>query len=631
MNSTIELTVRNKDIHIRKLDKITTGQQLNKIDIFFDGDSWIKTEKKENGNIEIIEELKVDIVFRIDNRFYRVTEKEEEPMSIPEDKHLIIDIPPNVGASVNLGKVVFIGIRGTKKVRDTYQIVYPTPYFRLGVVEKGATPVDTLLPEKATQTAYDEAVQKAKAFAENAKQSADAAKTSETNAKQSADVAEASKKAAAASEQAAAKSKAAAKASETAAAGSANDAAVSKEAAAKSEANAKVSEDAAKSSETKAGESAADAATSAGNALASANSAAGSATDAENAAQNAAQSATSAADSANAARDSENKAKTSETNAKASEETAKVSESNAKASETNAEASANTAANQATIATTKADEASRSASAAESSKTNAAKSETNAKNSEDNAIASADAAKQSENNARTSETNAANSAAAAARSASNAQSASEKYPDIDAHGHWIRWDGTAWVDTGALAKFTIFKTYSTIEAMYADWTHIHSDYYNNFVLIASEPKKNPGENGSIEDDNGKLFVILKEKNNSGNEYQKKGFSCVGDLSGAQGIQGPKGDKGDQGPQGIQGEKGDTGPQGATGPQGETGPQGPRGERGETGPQGPQGTGIYTAGDGISIDSINNIISINESVFVEYTDDEITNFYNTVTV
>ena len=39
MNRTIELTVRNKDIHVRKADKITTGQQLNKIDIFFDGES----------------------------------------------------------------------------------------------------------------------------------------------------------------------------------------------------------------------------------------------------------------------------------------------------------------------------------------------------------------------------------------------------------------------------------------------------------------------------------------------------------------------------------------------------------------------------------------------------------------
>ena len=135
MNSTIELTVRNKDIHVRKADKITTGQQLNKIDIFFDGDSWIKTEKKENGDIEIIEALKVDVVFRIDNRFYRVTNEKEKPMDIPKDKHLIIDIPPNVGAGINLGKVVFIGIRGTKEVADTYQIVYPTPYFRLGVIE----------------------------------------------------------------------------------------------------------------------------------------------------------------------------------------------------------------------------------------------------------------------------------------------------------------------------------------------------------------------------------------------------------------------------------------------------------------------------------------------------------------
>lgn len=401
MNSTIELTVRNKDIHIRKSDKITTGQQLNKIDIFFDGDSWIKTEKKENGNIEIIEELKVDIVFRIDNRFYRVTD-EEKPMSIQEDKHLIIDIPPNVGASVNLGKVVFIGIRGTKKVGDTYQIVYPTPYFRLGVVEKGATPVDTIPPEKATQTAYDEAVEKANVAAK--------------------------------------------------------------------------------------------------------------------------------------------------------------------------------------------------------------------------------AAEQSEANAKDSEINAANSATAAAASASDAQSASERYPDIDAHGHWIRWDGTAWVDTGALAKFTIFRTYSTIEAMYEDWDNIHNDYYNNFVLIASEPKKNPGEGGSIEDDNGKLFVILKEINTSGNKYQQNGFSCVGDLSGAQGIQGPKGDKGDQGPQGEQG------------------PVGPAGTY-------TAGTGIkiendtisataevYTAGDGISI--TNGFISARlglglkfdtEKKIVldanEYTEKEIENLYN----
>ena len=401
MNSTIELTVRNKDIHIRKSDKITTGQQLNKIDIFFDGDSWIKTEKKENGNIEIIEELKVDIVFRIDNRFYRVT-AEEEPMKIPENKHLIIDIPPNVGAGINLGKVVFIGIRGVQEVGDTYQIVYPTPYFRLGVVEKGASPIDSLPPEKATQTAYDEAVKKANA-------AANAAELSKTNAEQS-----------------------------------------------------------------------------------------------------------------------EAKAKTSETNAKASANAAEVSENNAKASEDKA-----------------------------------------------------------------------------AKSASDAQSASEKYPNIDAHGHWIRWDGTAWVDTGALAKFTIFKTYSTIEAMYADWKNIHNDYYNNFVLITSQPKANPGKDESIEDDNGKLFIILQEKKKDGNVYEENGFSYVGDLSGAQGIQGPKGD------------------------------QGPQGEQGPTGP-----AGIYTAGDGISI--TNSIsarlgsglkfdtekkITLDETAFTEYTENEITILYN----
>lgn len=419
MNSTIELTVRNKDIHIRKSDKITTGQQLNKIDIFFDGNSWTE------------DNFKVDVVFRIDNRFYRVT-AEEEPMDIPKNKHLIIDIPPNVGASINLGKVVFIGIRGTQKVGDTYQIVYPTPYFRLGVVEKGANPIDTIAPEKATQTAYDQAVEKANAAANAAKQSEANAKQSETNAKTS-------------------------------------------------ETNAENSAIAAKQSETN-------------------------------------------------AKTSETNAKTSEDNAKNSATAAKQSETNAKTSENNAAASANTAAGQATIATAKASEASQSATAAEASKTKAAESEANAKTSEINAAKSETNAGISETNARTSETN-------AAKSASDAQLASEKYPNIDDHGHWIRWNGTAWVDTGALAKFTIFKTYSTIEAMYANWDNIHTDYYNNFVLIASQPKANPDKDESIEDDNGKLFVILQEKKVDGNDYEKNGFSCVGDLSGAQGIQG----------------------------------------------------------------------------------------------
>ena len=552
MNSTIELTVRNKDIHIRKSDKITTGQQLNKIDIFFDGDSWIKTEKKENGNIEIIEELKVDIVFRIDNRFYRVT-AEEEPMKIPENKHLIIDIPPNIGAGINLGKVVFIGIRGVQEVGDTYQIVYPTPYFRLGVVEKGASPIDSLAPEKATQTAYDEAVKKANAAANAAKQSETKAEQSETNAIASA---------------------AAANTSETNAATSANIAAyqaniatTKASEASQSATAAKASETAAKSSETEAGKSAADAATSAGNALASANSAAGSATYAENAAQSAAQSAASAAGSADAAAENTTAARDSETKAK------------------------------------------------------------------------------------TSETNAANSAQKARQYAENAKTAVSEYPRIDSHGHWERYDPESgkWVDTGALAEFKIRKTYSTVAEMEEHWSD--SDVFvNDFVMIA----------GEVEPENGKLYVKLADSNTK--------YKLIGDISGAQGIQGPKGDKGDKGDQGEKGDKGDaftyadfTPDQLASlkGPKGDKGDPGPQGERGPIGPVGTYtaGTGIkiengtisataevYTAGDGISItngsisarlgsglkfDTEKKIV-LDES-FVEYTAEDITEFYNSVTV
>ena len=80
-----------------------------------------------------------------------------------------------------------------------------------------------------------------------------------------------------------------------------------------------------------------------------------------------------------------------------------------------------------------------------------------------------------------------------------------------------------------------------------------------------------------------------------------------------------------------------------GPKGDKGDKGEKGEAGPQGPQGPQGTGIYTAGDGIIIDSENSIISarlgsglkfdtekkiaLDESFFVEYTDTEVENLYN----
>ena len=164
----------------------------------------------------------------------------------------------------------------------------------------------------------------------------------------------------------------------------------------------------------------------------------------------------------------------------------------------------------------------------------------------DKALKAADEAKTAAASAKIDADSAAESAATATKKAESAstdaaraEKAATEYPRIDEHGHWEKYDPSVgkWVDTGALAQFTIFRTYDSIANMYLDWTNLHEKYYNNFVLIASEPKKNPSEDGNIEDDNGKLFVILKEKNTSGNEYQQNGFSCVGDLSGAQGIKG----------------------------------------------------------------------------------------------
>ena len=64
--------------------------------------------------------------------------------------------------------------------------------------------------------------------------------------------------------------------------------------------------------------------------------------------------------------------------------------------------------------------------------------------------------------------------------------------------------------------------------------------------------------------------------------------------GPQGIQGPKGDTGEQGPQGTQGIPGDQGPQGQSGATGATGSQGPQGAKGDPGPAGPNQLSTSTA-------------------------------------
>ena len=118
--------------------------------------------------------------------------------------------------------------------------------------------------------------------------------------------------------------------------------------------------------------------------------------------------------------------------------------------------------------------------------------------------------------------------------------------------------------------FVIDKVYASVTAMEAD-TNLAA---GSFTLISS----------NVEDpDNAKLYY-----------FDGKSHNLLGDLSGSQGIQGPKGDQGiqgKQGPQGIQGPQGEQGPQGIQGPKGDTGergPQGPQGEPGERGPQGEQG-------------------------------------------
>lgn len=109
-------------------------------------------------------------------------------------------------------------------------------------------------------------------------------------------------------------------------------------------------------------------------------------------------------------------------------------------------------------------------------------------------------------------------------------------------------------DTGE--PFRFHKVYPTITAMNSDIGNIPEGAY---VLISSSVDQE--ENG---------FYYIKESGS---------LRKLGDMSGPQGIVGPRGEKGD---------KGDTGPIGPRGPQGEQGIQGQQGPKGETGERGPQG-------------------------------------------
>lgn len=145
MNPTIELIIRNKEIHFRKKDNLTTGQQKNCIKLNFEGEGW----NKSNG-------LSVEAIFRVDDFSL--------PVSINSD---VIEIPFEICKIDFLGRVVYIGFRGTKtEITESgkIQTVYSTPYFRLGVLEQGAVAGD-IKPGEAVIAPYDEAKELAKAWA----------------------------------------------------------------------------------------------------------------------------------------------------------------------------------------------------------------------------------------------------------------------------------------------------------------------------------------------------------------------------------------------------------------------------------------------------------------------------------
>ena len=201
--------------------------------------------------------------------------------------------------------------------------------------------------------------------------------------------------------------------------------------------------------------------------------------------------------------------------------------------------------------------------------------------------------------------------------------------------------------------------------------YIYSDVASDWISIGAiqGPKGETGDKGDKGDQG-----IRGEKGEKGDTGASNVLTIGSVTSGAAPAVTITGDspnqvlnfvleKGDKGERGIQGEKGDKGdaftyndftPEQLAALKGEKGDKGDKGDSGSytagTGIKIENGTisttaEVYTAGDGISIagGSISarlgtglkfdteKKITLNESVFVEYTDDEITNFYNAVIV
>lgn len=166
MESTIELSVLKKEIHFVKKDSLTTGQQRNSMKISFNGKEW-------NG-------LTKYGVFKVEDTVKDVLITNSD-----------IEIPAEVCTLDNLGKVVYFGIKGTytETIDGTEtETVYTTPYFRLGVLERG-TETSGNIPEYPTQNAIDAAIENARRWAVGPS-STDKVPTNTNNAKYWSDQAE---------------------------------------------------------------------------------------------------------------------------------------------------------------------------------------------------------------------------------------------------------------------------------------------------------------------------------------------------------------------------------------------------------------------------------------------------------
>ena len=137
--STIELIVRNKEIHMIQKDLLTSSQQKNKVKFnFVGGPPW--------------ENLQKTIIFRVEKELYNI--------ALGADG--VVNIPWEVCQDQYLGKIIYVGVRG---VDNGGTLIYPTPFFRLGVLENGAGMIGTQEPSDPTMPPYDEAVRLSKLWA----------------------------------------------------------------------------------------------------------------------------------------------------------------------------------------------------------------------------------------------------------------------------------------------------------------------------------------------------------------------------------------------------------------------------------------------------------------------------------